>query len=130
MLNRKIRLTGPDPQKATHIPAASEARVKRERTVDQSDHGFDILAKIREHKRGVDEYARVVLSHFERFPREFDGSATRCFRLCGPAVSDNSHMTERRPGNCWPVMPIDRDCLLEQLLERRLLVRAGRGRRR
>src|SRR6516225_2238167 len=109
MLNCEIRLTGPDPQKATHIPAASEARVKHERTVNQPDHGLDILAKIPQHESGMDEYAWVVLSHFERLPREFDGLATRCFRLCGPAVSEDSHMTERRPRKCRPVMPIDSD---------------------
>src|SRR6516164_6816445 len=98
MLDREIWLTGPDPQKATHKPAASEARVESQRPVDQSDHGLYILAEIRQHESGVDEYTRVVISDFERLPREFDGLLTRFFRLCRPAVSDDRHMTEGCPG--------------------------------
>ena len=45
MLNREIVLTGPNPEKAAQIPAAREARVERERAVDQPDHGADILAE-------------------------------------------------------------------------------------
>src|SRR5262245_51514445 len=109
MLDREIGLAGPDPEKATHIPAAGEGRVERQCSVDQPDHRLDILAEIRQDEGGVDEYARVVLSRLERLPREFDGLATGCLRLFGPAVSDNGHVTERRPGQRGTVMPIDRD---------------------
>jgi len=47
MLDREIGLTGQHPDNAAQIPAAGIARVERERTVDQPDHGTDILAKIR-----------------------------------------------------------------------------------
>ncbi len=41
MLDREIGLAGPEPENATHIPAAGEARVERECSVDQPDHGAD-----------------------------------------------------------------------------------------
>jgi len=45
MLDREIGLAGPEPEKAAYIPAAGEARVERQRSVDQPDHGADILAE-------------------------------------------------------------------------------------
>ena len=60
MLDREIRLTGKGPENAADMPAAREARVERERTVDQPDHGADILAEPRQHIGGVGEDARVV----------------------------------------------------------------------
>ena len=51
-------------------PAAGKARVERERTVDQPDHGADILAETSQRKGGVGEDARVVLGHLERPPSE------------------------------------------------------------
>ena len=114
MLDREIVLTGPDPENAAQIPAAGEARVERQRTVDQPDHGADILAEIRQHEGGVGEDARVVLRHLERLPSKIDGLAAVCLRLFGPAVTDEPQVADRRPGQCRPVMRIDRDRLLKQ----------------
>src|SRR5271165_1709905 len=96
------------------MPALGEARVECQRTVDQPDHRTDVLAEIPQHKAGVDKDARVVLPRLERLPSEVDGLAAGCFRLFGPAVSDEVHMTDRRPRKRRPVMPIDSDRLLEQ----------------
>ena len=74
------------------IPAAGEARVERQRTVDQPDHGADILAELRQHKGGVGEDARVVLAHLEA-PAEQDRWP------CGGIVSGSSaqpSLTSRR----------------------------------
>src|SRR5260370_23257010 len=114
MLDREIGLAGPDPEKAAHIPAAGEARVERERTVDQPHHGADVLAELSQHESGVGEDARVVLCHLERLPSEIAGPAAGRLRLFGPAVSDEGHGADRRPGQRRPVAPIDRNRLLEQ----------------
>ena len=68
MLDREIGLTGEDPEKAAHKPAAGKARVKRKRPVDQPDHGADVLAEVRQHQGGVGEEAGVILPHLERLP--------------------------------------------------------------
>src|SRR5271166_3846410 len=114
MLDREIGLTGPDPEKAADRPAAGEARVERQRTVDQPDHGADILSKYSQRVGGVGEDARVVLARLERPPGKIDTLAARRPRLFGPAVSDERHVAHRRPGERRPVMPIDRDRLLKQ----------------
>jgi hypothetical protein len=114
MLDREVGLTGPDPENAAPIPAASEARVERQRTVDQPDHGADILAEIRQRLRGIGEGARVVLRHLERLSRKIGGLATVSLRRFGPAVIDQPHVADRRPGKRRPVIGINRDRLLEQ----------------
>src|SRR5437660_11050257 len=109
MLEREIGLAGIYPEKAAHKPAAGIARVERERTVDQPDHRADILAEIRQHEGGVGEDARVVPRYLERLPSEIAGLAAGCLQVFSPAVSDEPHVAERRPGECRGVMPIDRD---------------------
>ena len=75
----------------------------------------------------------------ERPPGKIDTLAARCLRLFGPAVSDERHVAHRGPGERRPVMPIDRDRLLEQVerfgpcamvTRAPREARAGRGRRR
>jgi len=95
------------------VPAAGEARVECQRTVDQPDHHTDVLAEIRQHKAGVGKDAWVVLPDLERLPSEIAGLAAGYLRLFGPAISDEVHVTDRRPGKRRPVMPIDGDRLLE-----------------
>ena len=114
MLDREIGLAGPEPDNAAQKPAAGEARVERERTVDQPRHGTDILAKSRKHEGGVGEDARVVLARLERLPGKIAGFVASCLRYFGPAFSDEPQVAGCRPGECRPVMPIDRDRLLEQ----------------
>ena len=66
MLDREIGLTGKYPEKAAHIPAAGKARVDRKRTVNQSDHGADVLAETSQYQSRIGEDARVVLCRLER----------------------------------------------------------------
>ena len=61
MLDCEIGLAGPELEKAAHIPAAGEARVQRERPVDQPDHRTDILAECSQHSGGVGEDARIAI---------------------------------------------------------------------
>src|SRR5437016_12929 len=110
MLDREIGLAGIYPDLAAQVPPAGEARVERERTVDQPDHGLDLLAEIREHEGGVGEDAWVILRSIERLPSEIAGLTAGCLRI----FDDEAHVTDRCPSERRSVMPIDRDCLLEQ----------------
>src|SRR5713101_4623105 len=98
MPDREIGLAGKYSKKADHIPVAGEARVERQGAVDQPDHGVDILPELSQHTGGIDEDARVVLPHLQRLPSKIDGLAAGCLRLFGPAVSEEVHVTDRRPG--------------------------------
>src|SRR5713101_1664672 len=112
MLDREVRLTGPEPENATHIPAAGEARVKRQRALYQPDHGADILTEVSQHLGGIGEGRRIVLRCLERLSGKIDGLATNCLRRCGPAGHNELSAAYRRPGKGRPVMRIDRDRLI------------------
>ena len=112
MLDCEIVLASKCPEKTANKPAASEARVERERPVNQPNHCADVFAEIPQHVGRVGEDTRVALPSLERLPREVDAFAARRPRLFSPSVSDERRLAERRPCNCWPVIPIDRDCLL------------------
>src|SRR3954454_17246667 len=106
MLDREIVLTGPDPESAARMPAAGKARVERERTVDQPDHGADVLAEIRQQEGGVGEDARVILSRLERLPSKIDALAAIYLRLFGLVGSVEVHVADSRPGQCRSVTRI------------------------
>ena len=140
MLDREIGLTGPEPENAAQKPAAGVARVERQRTVDQPDHGADILAEISQHEGGVGEDGRVVLPDLERLPSKIDALAAICLRLLGPAVKDEPAVAERRPGRV-PARNADRSrsparaipeprASALSFLDERPQARAGRDRRR
>src|SRR5215831_1193319 len=114
MRDREVGLTGMYPEKTADIPAAGEARVERERTVDQPDHGTDVLPELTQHESGVREDARVVLPRLERTPGKIYALAAGCLRRFGPTVSDEPQVADRCPGECRPVMRIDHDRLFEQ----------------
>ncbi len=114
MLDREIVLTGKGPDKTAQKPAAGIAWVERQRALNQPDHGADILAEKGQHQGGVGEDARVVLRHLKRLPGKISGLMAVCLQRCGPTVGDEQLVAGRRPGKRRPVMPIDRDRLLEQ----------------
>ena len=89
MLDREIGLAGPNPENAAQIPAAGEARVERQRTVDQRDHAHDILAEIRQHEGGIGEDARVVSATSKRPPSKIDGLAAGS----SPALRSSRYVT-------------------------------------
>ena len=88
MLDRDMELTGKQPQKTAQKPGAGEARVERQCTVDQRDHSADIFAEASQHKRGVCEEARVVLSDVKGLSGLFDSSAADFLVFLDPAVID------------------------------------------
>src|SRR5262245_11902162 len=106
MLDCEVVLAGPGSEGAAKKPAAREARIERERTIDQPDCGIDILIEASQHQGRVDENARVVLSRLKRLPGQIAGLAADCRYLLDPAVGGKLQVADR--GKCRPVMPIDR----------------------
>ncbi|RDJ93999.1 hypothetical protein B4Q13_17930 [Lacticaseibacillus rhamnosus] len=60
------------------------------------------------------QHSEPVQRDLERLARKIGGLATAGLGRFGPAVIDQPHMADRRPGERQPVMPIDSDRLLEQ----------------
>src|SRR5258708_20530674 len=87
MLDREIVLTGQEPDLAAKIPATGEARVERERTVDQPGHGADVLAETCQHKRGVSEDARVVLPPIASLPGKLDALGAIYLHRVAPSLN-------------------------------------------
>ena len=46
MLDRDVGFAGPMPEDAADVPPTCEIRIEREGTVDQRNHGADVLAEI------------------------------------------------------------------------------------
>ena len=62
------------------IPAAGKARVERQRTVDQPDHGADVLAEIASTKAAL-AGRPGRLRRLERLPSKIAGPAADCLRI-------------------------------------------------
>src|SRR5437016_5008546 len=97
MLDRQIGLTRPQPDNAASKPTECEARVERERTVDQPDHGVDILSEATQYESRVGKDARVVLRHLKRLSRQIAGLAPICLRRFGPVVAGEVKVADRSP---------------------------------
>src|SRR6266481_3195361 len=74
------------PENAADIPAAGKARVERQRTVDQRDHGTHILAEIGERESGIGERAGIVTGHLEGAPGEIGTLAAVHLGICAQPV--------------------------------------------
>src|SRR6266404_5727694 len=72
MLDREIRLAGPQPEKTADVPAAREARIEGEGAINQRDHGINVFAENGERHCGVGQNARVVPRHLDGPPSEVD----------------------------------------------------------
>src|SRR4029453_7060675 len=103
LLNPAIGLSRPDTENAPQHPRPREARIERERALDQCDLGPDILAEKGERKRGEREDTRVVAGGFHGLPRALAPLAAGCFGVVRPS------QRERRP-----VVWISLDSLFER----------------
>src|SRR5262249_13713773 len=70
VLDREIRLAGPQSEKPADVPAARKARIESKSAIDQRDHRIEIFAENRERHCGVGQNARVV-------PGDLDGPASK-----------------------------------------------------
>src|ERR1700730_18545562 len=72
MLDREIRLAGPQPEKTADVPAAREARIEGESVIDQHDHRIEVFAENGKRHCGVGQNARVVPGRREGPPSKVD----------------------------------------------------------
>src|SRR5215813_5164583 len=85
-LDRDVELARPQPEQAADSPAAREARVECQRSVDQRHHRADILVEIGQRLGGIGQDARVVAGHLQGSPGEIGAlEAVRC-RIFAPTV--------------------------------------------
>src|SRR6516164_8815118 len=108
MLDREGVLTSQEPKKPADKPTARKAGIERKRTIDQPDHGPDILAEYGQCVGSVGEDARVVPCYLERPPGKIYALMTGCLRHFRPAGSDKVHVAHRRQRERRPVVSIDR----------------------
>jgi len=98
MLDGEIGLTSVQPEPAAQQPAAGEARVQSERSVDHPDRGIDFLAKVPEHMGGVAEDNRIVTGGPKCLPGKIDALATVCFAVDRPTAQIQLKMANTSEG--------------------------------
>src|SRR5712664_3946155 len=113
MLDRDVGLARVNPQAAADVPAAGEARVERQCTIDQVHHGADVLAEISQRLCGIRQYARIVAGHFQGSPREIGALQTVRLRIFAPSLN-KPNTAERGPGERGSVTRITGDRLLQK----------------
>jgi len=97
MTDCKFRLSGPpQPEPAAPIPALSEARVKRQCTVNQFDSGVDVLAKVSKYVRGASQDTWVVTCDLKCPPCQTEPLALVAVKIRGKALRLRE---QRRNGN-------------------------------
>ena len=65
MLDREIRLAGPQPEKTADVPAARVARIEGESAIDQRDHRIEVFAENGECHCGVGQNTGIVARHLD-----------------------------------------------------------------
>jgi len=85
-LYREIRLPGPQREEAADVPAASEARVERQRAIYQRYRGVDVFAEKGEGEGGFGEGTWLVSRHLQAPPCEIDAITAICFHIFAPAI--------------------------------------------
>src|SRR6266567_5036230 len=114
MLDRDVQLSRPHPQVPTEVPATREIRVERQRTVNQCNHGAEVLTEIGQREGGICEGARLVAGHFQGSPGEIDALQTVRLPIFAPIFEKLPSIADRSPGERWPVTRIARDRLLRK----------------
>ena len=96
------------------MPAAREIRVQGKGSVDQRQHGPDILAEIGQRLGGIRQRARIVPGHLEGSSGEVGALQAVDRRRIAATVEKQPVTAKRGPGESGPVARIARDGLLEQ----------------
>src|SRR5580704_9823142 len=86
MRDRSIGLSCVQPEGGAAVPTACKIRIECEGTIDQGDHGADILAEIGECLGGIRQSARIVSANLEGSSSEIDTLQTIDRRSIAPTV--------------------------------------------
>jgi hypothetical protein len=106
VLDRHIGLARPQPEDTADVPSTREARIERQRTVDQRYHGIDVLAEKRKRLSGIREDAGVVFSHFECTLGEIGALPNIRCQILTPVIIHESIAAERGPSEGGPVIRV------------------------
>src|SRR6516165_11412290 len=109
-----IGLAGPTSEGAANVPAASEARVERDRSISQPNHCVDVLAEIGESNGSISKHIWIVATDLEGPACEIGALPAVRVGVLARAIKAKAETAVRGPGERGPVMRIARDCLLHQ----------------
>ena len=115
MLERKIRLTGKNPEHTAPKPTARKARVEGETTVDPRDGHIYVLAEKSEHEGSGGEDLRVVRADPKCSSGKIHTRAPARLTVVCPAVNMELRVAVRRQGKRGPVIRIAADRPLKQI---------------
>src|SRR5215471_2768962 len=108
MVDREVELACPQSAGTAKIPAAREARIKRERAVDQGYHGAEILAEICED-------ARIIPSDAQRSPGAIRGFPTVCLLVFALTVVNKPKIANGSVSECGSIFRIALDRLPKKI---------------
>jgi len=91
VLEREVGLTCSQPKIAADLPAACEARVQRQCTIDQCHHRADVLTEIAERRGGIRQDAGVIAGDLEGALGEIDALPTVRLGIFAAAVKKQPH---------------------------------------
>lgn len=98
MFDRKLRLTCPEPDHATHVPASCETRVQPQRPINQRDHRADVLAKVGQRIGSIHQHSRIVIGDVHRPPGELLRPQIIHRAICAALFPNQPHAADRGPG--------------------------------
>src|ERR1700731_4481055 len=106
MLDRQIRLPGPQSQKTADVPAARIAWVEGKRAIDQRYHRIDFFAKRSERHCGIGQNAGDVLCQLYGPAAEIDPLLSDRIPIRSGSVADQLHAAVRRKGESGAVLRV------------------------
>ena len=114
MLDRQIRLPGPQPEKAADVPAARVAWIEGKSAIDQRDHRIGVFAETGESHCCIGQYARGVSRHPDSPAPEIDAFPPVRIAIRSGGVGGQQHATNRRKAESRAIVRVAGDSLLEQ----------------
>ena len=114
MLDRDVGLARPVPENAADIPAAREARVERQRTINQRHHRTDVLAERGQREGGIGKGARIVAGNLQGAPGEIGALAAIRLGVLARTIGTQPLTADRGPSEGGPVTRVALDRLFEE----------------
>src|SRR6516225_3947290 len=114
VFDRGIELASPTSEGAANVPATSEARVERHRSIGQPNHCADVLAEIGESNGSIGKHIRIVATDLEGPACEIGALPAVRAGVLARAIKADAETTVRGPGERGPVIRIARDRLLHE----------------
>src|SRR5215468_8164497 len=115
MLDREVRLPGPQPEPPAPKPTTSRARIELQAAVQCSDGDVDFFAEVAEHESSAAEDGRIFGRRFNGPPGEFHALPATYLQVFGPAVYMSIIVAECRVDQSSAVARVARYRLFQKL---------------